>query len=437
MSADANSNVAAPVAAASAATADSAAAPASSSAAASSSSPIGSQAEGFVDMSDLGCFESAGDDLIPLEDRVPPRRLLRAEAILARRTSRLLLVIETISDENNHQALLRTADSFGLQHVWVVRSGVDRKNAAAAAAAAAAAQPAYSASKLAEKVRTRPSVRQAAIAQVVDDEQQVVDSTGTISMGAGRWLTLRYFDSTTACIRALREDNRSIWVTTLRPGARVLDRSFPASAVPASVALVVGREIDGVSPEMCAAASTAVFLPMQGFSESFNVSVAGALAIQRLMDLIPESVGDLRAAEKAQLRKTWYAHLASNTPALVDEYANFWLPRAEEVEAYMKQMQAQEAQAAAAASGEAVTSASLSVSALLRPLEELRVPKVQRRVRLRMEAEGQRAVILQPDSTPTSDNPVSVVQARADVALSAASSGSNSAAAASPTAAKQ
>src|SRR5437660_1274853 len=53
----------------------------------------------------------------------PPRRLIRAEAILARRLTRLLLVVETLQDETNHQAILRTADSFGVQHVWIVRGG--------------------------------------------------------------------------------------------------------------------------------------------------------------------------------------------------------------------------------------------------------------------------------------------------------------------------
>ena len=392
--------------------ADPAAAPASSSAA--SASPVSSPDAEAVDLTDPSWFESADD---AMENRVPPRRLLRAEAILARRTSRLLLVIETLTDENNHQALLRTADSFGIQHVWVVRN--------AAAVAAAAASPHSPASypagpQLTAKVRHRPSARQAAMSQVLEDRQQVLDSTGAVSMGAGRWLTLRYFDSTTSCIQALREAKRSIWVTTLRPGARVLDRSFPASAVPASLALVVGREIDGVSPEMTSAADAAVFLPMQGFSESFNVSVAGALAIQRIMDLIPGSIGDLSSSEKDNLRKLWYSHLASVTPPAVDDYTQYWLPRAAEVAEQMRQMEAQEA-AAQAQDGAAPAAGPLSVSALLRPLEELRVPKIQRRLRKRMEAQGHRAVIL-PNAAPAAEKPASGSVVQTPPADSASSS---------------
>ena len=44
----------------------------------------------------------------------------KAEAILAGRTSRILLVVECSYDLRNHLAVLRTAECLGLQHVWMV-----------------------------------------------------------------------------------------------------------------------------------------------------------------------------------------------------------------------------------------------------------------------------------------------------------------------------
>ena len=63
---------------------------------------------------------------------------------------------------------------------------------------------------------------------------------------------------------------------------------------------------------MLNAASRAVFLPMFGFMESLNVSVAAALVMQRLLDLCPEARGDLGVSERAVLRSRWYDQLARN-----------------------------------------------------------------------------------------------------------------------------
>ena len=45
---------------------------------------------------------------------------------------------------------------------------------------------------------------------------------------------------------------------------------------------------DGVSEEMLEAADRRVYLPMYGFTDSFNLSVAMALLVQRLFYLCPE-----------------------------------------------------------------------------------------------------------------------------------------------------
>lgn len=225
-------------------------------------------------------------------------------------------------------------------------------------------------------------------------------------------MTLRYFETTSDCIAALRAEGRTIWVTTLSPDSKRFDRDFlrAGNSVPEKLAVVLGREIDGVSPEMCAAADLSVFLPMYGFSESFNVSVAAALVIQRLTDLCQQDAGDLDEEEKQSLRDTWYRHLSAQAPALFDEYVNHWLPRGKEVEACMRRLQAEEeAAGAAGAAASLASSAAGGASSLLRPLEELRVPKVNRKIRIRMEQEGQRAVKLpaqvsgsEPSASPTS-----------------------------------
>ena len=45
------------------------------------------------------------------ENGEAPRRLRRAEAVLARRTGRLMVVLERCADEHNRHAVLRTAEA--------------------------------------------------------------------------------------------------------------------------------------------------------------------------------------------------------------------------------------------------------------------------------------------------------------------------------------
>jgi len=55
-----------------------------------------------------------------------PARLRRAEAILQQRTGRFALVLERVSDSFNQSAVLRSAEAFGIQHIFIVEPAVPR-----------------------------------------------------------------------------------------------------------------------------------------------------------------------------------------------------------------------------------------------------------------------------------------------------------------------
>src|SRR5690606_3717239 len=55
-----------------------------------------------------------------LEGKEPPRRIRKAEAVLAKRTSKISIVLERCYDSHNHQAVIRTAESLGIQNLWTV-----------------------------------------------------------------------------------------------------------------------------------------------------------------------------------------------------------------------------------------------------------------------------------------------------------------------------
>jgi tRNA G18 (ribose-2'-O)-methylase SpoU len=188
-----------------------------------------------------------------------PPRLLRAETVLSHRTHRFLLVLESAVDSRNQQAVLRTAESFGMQDIWIVRSPVTRDEQG-------------------QRVRGDEETS----AEVSDKKR--------FCSGASLWLTVRFFDDTISCIAALREEGYTIWATDLSPVAECISR-IPSSAVPAKkLAVVMGREVDGVSETMLEAADKRIYLDMFGFTESFNLSVASALMLHCLFDKCPVSV---------------------------------------------------------------------------------------------------------------------------------------------------
>jgi len=195
-----------------------------------------------------------------------PRRLKRAEAVLARRTGRFLLVLERCTDRHNADAVLRTAEGFGIQKVWMVEQ---------------------------------------------DPPAPKAWSPGTVSKGADRWLDLEIFPKVDDCIEALREQNWEIWATDLGEDADELDGG-ELPEIPAKVALVLGRESDGVSEKFLAAADRRLRLPMQGFAESLNLSVAAGLFLATLFQACPQARGDLTDSEKDSIRRRWYSTLATS-----------------------------------------------------------------------------------------------------------------------------
>ena len=48
------------------------------------------------------------------------RLLRRIETVVQRRTARIVLVLERLQDGHNYAAVLRTCESLGVQHVWIV-----------------------------------------------------------------------------------------------------------------------------------------------------------------------------------------------------------------------------------------------------------------------------------------------------------------------------
>ena len=84
-----------------------------------------------------------------------------------------------------------------------------------------------------------------------------------------------YEEDVTQAIKSLRLDGFHIFAVEQAPDAIKL----PGFSPPERLALVVGREVEGVEPEVIAACDGSIEIPMFGQKESFNVTQAAAMAL--------------------------------------------------------------------------------------------------------------------------------------------------------------
>ena len=211
-----------------------------------------------------------GADVIRrLRSMLSPERLNRCDMVLEHRTDRILLVLDQCYDVRNQCAMLRTAELFGVQNVWIVKP-INYKN------------------------------------------MKVYDS---ISRRSQFWLTLRFFNSSTECVNALRleETERKIWVTDLGKDAMELSLGKMSEIeLPKYLAIVMGKEAEGPSDAFLEAADQKVYLPQFGFCESFNVSVACALTLQCLFSMNEGMRGQMDQKQKQKLKYLWYYQLIND-----------------------------------------------------------------------------------------------------------------------------
>lgn len=189
-----------------------------------------------------------------------PDRLARFESVLTTRTRDVALVLEDIANAHNAAAIFRTAEAFGFFEVHVV-------------------EPTTGSFKVSRN----------------------------IAKGAQQWLDLRWYSETRTAVAGLKARGFSVWVADVQPGA------VPIHDVDVSgrVALMFGNERTGPTDGARDLADGRFMVPMHGFVESFNVSVATAISCydvlmrRRGADLhVPLQPTDARAVLAAWLARS-------------------------------------------------------------------------------------------------------------------------------------
>lgn len=113
--------------------------------------------------------------------------------------------------------------------------------------------------------------------KILERQKASYKKSDRISRGSEKWLDIEKSSNPTALIQDQKAKGRQVLATCLVGGTSIdsVDLSKP-------LCLVFGNEKDGVRPEVLEMADHRVTLPMLGFTESFNISVAAALCYQRV-----------------------------------------------------------------------------------------------------------------------------------------------------------
>ena len=154
----------------------------------------------------------------------------RFQEVLKQRTRWVTVIAEDVYHLHNASAIVRSCEAFGIQDVHVIE----------------------------EKLGKR-----------IDKE---------IALGAQKWTSIKKYNSTKKCITHLKQQGYAIVATTLD------NEAFTPNNLPIDtpMAIVFGTEKDGVSNTVSKQADYKLSIPMYGFTESLNVSVAAAIILQTL-----------------------------------------------------------------------------------------------------------------------------------------------------------
>lgn len=197
----------------------------------------------------------------------------RIEEVLAQRTRYITVVLEDIYHAPNASAVIRSCECFGIQDLHVIEN-----------------------TKL-----YRPNA--------------------DVLRGSAKWIDMHRHrqeeNNTSNCLTSLKKGGFKIVATTLQKENSVAPEELPLDQ---PLALCFGTEKLGVSETVYEFADYNLKIPMYGFTESFNISVAAALSLNVLSSRLRSSQipWQLTEEEKTELRFKWYKKSVKHAGKLLE-----------------------------------------------------------------------------------------------------------------------
>ena len=188
---------------------------------------------------------------------ITAQRRARIEAVVSARLGSVTCVLDQLIDPHNVAAIVRSAEGLGLCEVHLVPHAAE--------------------DHLAHR---------------------------RVTKDADKWIDLAHHQTGAGAARTLRERGFEVWAGHLGGEPRLLEE-LPADR---PIAVLVGNEHEGPSAATLAACTGTFRIPMAGFTQSFNVSVAAAVTLYqaaRARRAFLGREGDLGDEARARLRSRY------------------------------------------------------------------------------------------------------------------------------------
>jgi len=207
-----------------------------------------------------------------LEGFVTEKRKNTFKNILLNRTRHFTVVLEDIFQQHNSSAVIRSCDVFGIQDIHIIEN------------------------KYHSKVSRH------------------------VAKGSQKWLNLNNYKedkyNTKDCLTRLKNEGYQIIATSPHNNTCTLhDLDISKKS-----AFIFGVEKSGVSEEVLINSDEILTIPMVGFTESLNISVAAAIILENLTNKLRNSNYEWRLSEKEQ--EIIYANWLEKSIKNVDEIKN-------------------------------------------------------------------------------------------------------------------
>ncbi len=214
-----------------------------------------------------------------LSEFTTEQRFEKINRVLNLRTRYMTVVLEDIFQPHNASAVLRSCDGFGVQDVHII------------------------------------------------ENRNTFAPTKTVDMGTAQWLSINKYraekgtSSTIQTLRKLKSDGYRIVATTPHTNDVNLE-DFDLEK--GKFAVVLGTELEGITDDVINEADEFLKIPMFGFVESFNISVACALILHHLSWKLRDSEIDwkLTEDERSEVLLSWLRGTVKNAKAIEKRFAD-------------------------------------------------------------------------------------------------------------------
>lgn len=205
-----------------------------------------------------------------LSEFITKNRYNKFNEVLKNRTNYITVVLEDLFQSHNASAALRTCDCLGIQDVYVI------------------------------------------------ENKNIFKPNSEITMGASNWVNI-YKGSPNSTIKDIKQKGYRLVATLPNQSSTSI---YDFDITKGKFALFFGTEKTGLSKQIIENADEFVFIPMYGFTESFNISVSVSIIISSFIEKLKNTniKWQLSKKEKNEILLNWLKYSIKSSDKIIERY---------------------------------------------------------------------------------------------------------------------